>query len=90
MYKFWRDADHKFWVLQHADKISDVGKACHYLASVVLVSIVGGPPVGSTVWQAWRTAKQAKESRQSYCSRDRREGAAPTLDIPLGANSHSL
>ncbi len=28
MYKFRRDVDHKLRVLQHADKIGDVGKAC--------------------------------------------------------------
>ncbi|YBW40242.1 helix-turn-helix domain-containing protein [Nitrobacter sp. TKz-YC01] len=28
MHKFRRDVDHKLRVLQHADKIGDVGKAC--------------------------------------------------------------
>jgi hypothetical protein len=30
MHKFRRDVDHKLRVLQHADKIGDVGKACRY------------------------------------------------------------
>jgi hypothetical protein len=30
MYKFRRDVDHKLRVLQYADKIGDVGRACRY------------------------------------------------------------
>lgn len=30
MHKFRRDVDHKLRVLQHADKIGDVGKSCQY------------------------------------------------------------
>ena len=44
MYKFRRDVDHKLRVLQHADKISDVGKACRYFG------------VGRASFFRWRTA----------------------------------
>jgi transposase-like protein len=43
-YKFRRDADHKFRVLQHADKIGDVGKARRYFG------------VGRANFYRWRTA----------------------------------
>src|SRR6476469_3943469 len=44
MYKFRRDVDHKLRVLQHADKIGDVGKACQYFG------------VGRASFYRWRTA----------------------------------
>ena len=44
MHKFRRDADHKLRVLQHADKIGDVGKACRYFG------------VGRASFYRWRTA----------------------------------
>ena len=44
MYKFRRDVDHKLRVLQHADKIGDVGKACRYFG------------VGRSSFYRWRTA----------------------------------
>ena len=44
MYKFRGDADHKFRVLQHADKIGDVRKACRYFS------------VGRANLYRWRTA----------------------------------
>jgi transposase len=44
MHKFRRDADHKLRVLQHADKIGDVGKAYRYFG------------VGRASFYRWRTA----------------------------------
>jgi transposase-like protein len=44
MHKFRRDVDHKLRVLQHADKIGDVGKACRYFG------------VGRASFYRWRTA----------------------------------
>ena len=44
MHKFRRDADHKFRVLQHADKFGEVGKACRYFG------------VGRASFYLWRTA----------------------------------
>jgi transposase len=44
MHKFRRDVDHKLRVLQHAEKIGDVGKACRYFC------------VGRASFYRWRTA----------------------------------
>lgn len=44
MHKFRRDVDHKLRVLQHADQIGDVGKACRYFG------------VGRASFYRWRTA----------------------------------
>ena len=44
MHKSRRDVDHKLRVLQHADKIGDVGKACQYFG------------VGRASFYRWRTA----------------------------------
>jgi transposase-like protein len=44
MHKFRRDVDHKLRVLQHADNIGDVGKACRYFG------------VGRASFYRWRTA----------------------------------
>jgi transposase-like protein len=44
MHKFRRDADHKLRVLQHADRIGDIGKACRYFG------------VGRASFYRWRTA----------------------------------
>lgn len=44
MYKFRRDADRKLRVLQHADKIGYVGRACRYFG------------VGRANFYRWRTA----------------------------------
>ena len=44
IHKFRRDADHKFRVLKHADKIGNVGKVCRYFG------------VGLVSFYRWRTA----------------------------------
>src|SRR6516165_10926155 len=44
MHKLGREVDHKLRVLQHADKIGDVGKACRYFG------------VGRASFYRWRTA----------------------------------
>ena len=86
MHKFRRDVDHKLRVLQHADKIGDVGKACRYFG------------VGRASFYRWRTAyrqhglagrenrKTARKSLQPNGSRDRREGAVSAENLPPGAD----
>ncbi len=61
MYKFRRDVDHKLRVLQHADKIGDVGKHVGILASVEPASIAGGRRIGSRAWQASKIARQLRK-----------------------------
>lgn len=58
MHKFRRDVDHKLRVLQHADKIGDVGKACHYFGVGRASFYRWRTAFGSMIWRASRTAKR--------------------------------
>jgi hypothetical protein len=71
MHKFRRDVDHKLRVLQHADKIGDVGKACRYFGVgrqlLSLANCLSAARPGEAKWSIM-LADNARDQSQDHAS----------------------